>query len=69
MLGSDVPGRADHLLRTVFHALRAGMTGEEVKTVGRCLPPEYHADWDEATGYPSDIFEKEEMMFEPEVKR
>jgi uncharacterized protein (DUF2267 family) len=67
--GTDAPGRADRILQLVFDAVRTEMTGAEVQTVAMCLPAEYQRDWGQASGYPSDIFEKEEMMFDAGVKR
>ncbi|MDF1552323.1 MAG: DUF2267 domain-containing protein [Deferrisomatales bacterium] len=67
--GKDAPGRADRILQVVFDALRDEMTGAEVKTVSACLPTEYQGDWNRSSGYPADIIEKEEMMFDAGVKR
>lgn len=67
--GTDAPGRADLILYSVFDALRGEMTGAEVQTVASCMPAEYLRDWKVSSGYPSDIIEKEEMMFDAGVKR
>ncbi|HSH69967.1 MAG TPA: DUF2267 domain-containing protein [Deferrisomatales bacterium] len=67
--GKDAPGRADRILQVVIDALRDEMTGAEAKTVSACLPAEYQGDWNRSSGYPSDIIEKEEMMFDAGVKR
>jgi hypothetical protein len=33
------------------------------------VPPEFRAEWERDSGYPEEILEKEEMTFEPAIKR
>lgn len=60
--------RAGAVLAAVCDALRSEMTAEQAREVCAFLPPDLQADWPtEAVEYPSDIIEKEEMLFEEEA--
>jgi uncharacterized protein (DUF2267 family) len=67
--GVDTTGRAAAVLRAVMDALTDEMTDEEIRTMRGHLPEEFRADWAPDVGHPRDILEKEEMLFEPGVKR
>ena len=68
---SDVPSRerADQVLTAVIDALSSDMTDEQRQRVAGYLPDEFRADWMPDWGHPRDILEKEEMMFDPAIKR
>jgi uncharacterized protein (DUF2267 family) len=61
--------RADEVLKAVIEALSSGMTAEQRQTVSGYLPDEFRMDWMPDWGHPQDILEKEEMMFDPAIKR
>jgi uncharacterized protein (DUF2267 family) len=61
--------RADRVLKAVIDAMSSDMTDEQRQSVAGYLPDEFRADWMPDWGHPQDILEKEEMMFDPAIKR
>lgn len=66
--GMDSVDRAELVLKAVVDALQCDMSPEELSAVAAHLPNELREDWASQMGRPGGILEKEEMMFEPEVK-
>lgn len=63
------PEVANAAMMAVISALKSEMSQRDIEKFAALIPEEFRDDWMATLGYPDDIFEKEEMMFDRGIRR